>query len=45
MLQPARTKYRKMHKGRMHGLAHRGSDLSFGEYGLVSLQPGWITSR
>ncbi|HSP80876.1 MAG TPA: 50S ribosomal protein L16 [Myxococcaceae bacterium] len=45
MLQPSRTKYRKMHKGRMHGMAHRGSDLSFGEYGLVSLQPGWITSR
>ncbi|MDY7230673.1 50S ribosomal protein L16 [Hyalangium rubrum] len=45
MLQPARTKYRKMHKGRMHGQAHRGSDLTYGEYGLMSLQPGWITSR
>src|SRR3954471_456296 len=45
MLQPARTKYRKMHKGRMHGLAYRGSDLSYGEYGLMSLQPGRITSR
>jgi large subunit ribosomal protein L16 len=45
MLQPARTKYRKMHKGRMHGAAHRGSDLSLGEFGLMSLQPGWITSR
>ena len=45
MLQPARTKYRKMHKGRMHGAAHRGSDLTMGEYGLMSLQPGWITSR
>jgi large subunit ribosomal protein L16 len=45
MLQPARTKYRKMHKGRMHGAAYRGSDLSYGEYGLMSLQPGWITSR
>jgi large subunit ribosomal protein L16 len=45
MLQPARTKYRKMHKGRMHGRAYRGSDLSYGEYGLMSLQPGWITSR
>jgi large subunit ribosomal protein L16 len=45
MLQPARTKYRKMHKGRMGGQAHRGSDLSYGEFGLMSLQPGWITSR
>ncbi|MGA9522396.1 MAG: 50S ribosomal protein L16 [Myxococcaceae bacterium] len=45
MLQPARTKYRKMMKGRMRGAAHRGSTLSFGEYGLVALQPGWITSR
>lgn len=45
MLQPARTKYRKMQKGRMRGLAHRGSDLAHGEFGLVTLQPGWITSR
>lgn len=45
MLQPARTKYRKMMKGRMPGQAYRGSDLSFGEFGLMTLQPGWITSR
>jgi len=45
MLQPARTKYRKMHKGRTPGKAFRGSDLTYGEYGLMSLQPGWITSR
>src|SRR5436305_251276 len=45
MLQPARTKYRKMHKGRNPGKAYRGSDLTYGEYGLMSLQPGWITSR
>jgi large subunit ribosomal protein L16 len=45
MLQPARTKYRKMQKGRMFGAAHRGSDLTYGEFGLVTLQPGWITSR
>jgi len=45
MLQPARTKFRKMHKGRMGGQAHRGSDLTYGEFGLMSLQPGWITSR
>jgi large subunit ribosomal protein L16 len=34
-----------MHKGRTPGLAHRGSDLTYGEFGLMSLQPGWITSR
>jgi large subunit ribosomal protein L16 len=45
MLQPARTKYRKMHKGRTPGKAYRGSKLSFGEYGLMTLQPGWLTSR
>ena len=45
MLQPARTKFRKMHKGRTPGQAHRGSDLTYGEFGLMSLQPGWITSR
>ena len=45
MLQPARTKYRKMHKGRTPGLAHRGSTLAFGEFGLMTTQPGWITSR
>jgi len=45
MLQPARTKHRKMHKGRMPGKAYRGSSLNFGEFGLMTLQPGWITSR
>jgi large subunit ribosomal protein L16 len=45
MLQPARTKYRKMQKGRMPGRAYRGSELSFGEFGLMTLQPGWLTSR
>ena len=45
MLQPARTKYRKMHKGRNPGRAYRGSNLSFGEFGLMTTQPGWITSR
>ena len=45
MLQPARTKYRKMQKGRMPGQAHRGNTLAFGEFGLATLQPGWITSR
>src|SRR6476469_5060859 len=45
MLQPARTKYRKMHKGRNPGKAYRGSNMSFGEFGLMTLQPGWLTSR
>jgi large subunit ribosomal protein L16 len=45
MLQPARTKHRKMHKGRNPGKAYRGSSLSFGEFGLMTTQPGWITSR
>jgi len=45
MLQPARTKYRKMMKGRMRGKAHRGSTLSYGEYGLQATECGWLTSR
>jgi large subunit ribosomal protein L16 len=45
MLQPARTKYRKMMKGRMPGRAYRGSNLTYGDFGLMSLQPGWLTSR
>ncbi len=45
MLQPKRTKYRKMHKGRVKGLATRGAELSFGNFGVKSLEPGWITSR
>lgn len=45
MLQPARTKYRKMMKGRMRGKAHRGSDLHQGEYGLQATECGWLTSR
>ncbi|MDQ3266123.1 MAG: 50S ribosomal protein L16 [Myxococcota bacterium] len=45
MLQPSRTKHRKMHKGRNPGMAYRGSNLNFGEFGLVTLQPGWLTSR
>ena len=45
MLMPKRTKYRKTHKGRMTGKAQRGSRVVFGEYGLQSMEPGWITSR
>jgi large subunit ribosomal protein L16 len=45
MLQPKRTKYRKMQKGRVKGLAIRGSLLSFGAFGLKALEPVWITAR
>lgn len=42
---PKRTKFRKMQKGRVKGLAQRGARVSFGEYGIKALEPGWITSR
>ncbi|WP_370089298.1 50S ribosomal protein L16 [Ekhidna sp.] len=45
MLQPKRTKYRKMQKGRVKGLANRGHRLAFGTFGIKSMEPGWITSR
>ena len=45
MLAPQRVKYRKPQKGRMRGMAMRGSHVSFGSYGLKALEPGWITSR
>ncbi|MFN2186700.1 MAG: 50S ribosomal protein L16 [Anaerolineae bacterium] len=45
MLLPKRTKYRKLHRGRMKGQAGRGNTLSFGEFGLQALEPCWMTSR
>ena len=45
MLQPKRTKFRKMMKGRNRGLAHRGSTVSFGEYGLKATSRGRLTAR
>jgi large subunit ribosomal protein L16 len=45
MLQPKRTKYRKVQKGRVRGKAYRGQELAFGEYGLQSLDHGLITAR
>ncbi|GHC27683.1 MULTISPECIES: 50S ribosomal protein L16 [Kushneria] len=45
MLQPKRTKFRKQQKGRNRGLAHRGSSVSFGEYGLKATGRGRITAR
>jgi large subunit ribosomal protein L16 len=45
MLMPKKVKYRKMQKGRMNGKAYRGSAVSFGEFGLKAIEPGWISSR
>ena len=45
MLAPQKVKYRKPQKGRMRGMAIRGSYVSFGTFGLKALEPGWITSR
>ena len=45
MLQPKRVKYRKMHRGNMRGLAYAGNTVAFGEWGIMALEPGWITSR
>jgi large subunit ribosomal protein L16 len=45
MLQPKRTKYRKAHKGRIHGTAKGGYDLNFGQYGLKATEPGRVTAR
>ena len=45
MLQPKRTKYRKQQKGKRRGLAHVGSDVSFGDYALQSVERGYLTSR
>ena len=45
MLSPSRTKFRKQHKGRIHGAAKGGTTLNFGEYGLKALEPERITAR
>ena len=45
MLQPKRTKFRKKQKGRVKGIAQRGQTISFGSFGIKSLEAGWITSR
>ena len=45
MLAPKKVKHRKMHKGRMSGKAYRGSQVTLGEYGLKTLEPGWVTNR
>ena len=45
MLMPKKVKYRKQQRGRMRGKAQRGSQLTFGEYGLQAMEPYWITAR
>jgi len=45
MLQPKRTKFRKQQKRRIKGLATRGAELSFGDFGIKSMEPAWITAR
>jgi large subunit ribosomal protein L16 len=45
MLMPKRTKWRKQMRGRIRGEATRGNEVSFGEYGLQALEPGWVSAR
>ncbi len=45
MLSPRRTKFRKQHRGRMKGNAHRGNKINFGDFALQAIEPCWITSR
>jgi large subunit ribosomal protein L16 len=45
MLQPKRTKFRKLHKGRMKGESQRGNRLAYGTFGIKTLDSAWITSR
>ena len=45
MLMPKRVKYRKQQRGRMRGKALRGAEVTFGEFGLQALEPGWVTAR
>ncbi len=45
LLAPSRTKYRRQHRGRMKGEAHRGNTLAFGDFGLQALEPVWMEAR
>jgi len=45
MLIPKRVKHRKQHRGRMRGRAKGGTEVHFGDYGLLALEPGWVTNR
>jgi len=45
MMSPARVKFRKQQKGNLKGKAQRGNQVSFGDYGLIAIEPGWLTAR
>ena len=45
MLLPKRVKYRRVHRGRMTGKAYRGNKIAYGDFGLVALEPAWITAN
>ena len=45
MLMPKRTKYRRVHRGRLKGKAMRGNTITYGDYGLVAMEPAWVTSN
>jgi large subunit ribosomal protein L16 len=45
MLQPKKVKHRKQQRGRMRGKAKGGTEVAFGDYGLVAVEPGWVTNR
>jgi large subunit ribosomal protein L16 len=45
MLAPKKVKHRKVHRGRMRGRAKGGTDITYGDYGLVAMEPAWITNR
>lgn len=45
MLMPKRTKFRKQHRGRIRGVASRGNEVAFGEFGLQAIEPGWLPAR
>jgi len=45
MLMPKRVKWRKQMRGRMRGKAQRGAEVTFGDFGLLALEPGWVTAR
>ena len=45
MLMPKRVKHRRQHRGRMKGIATKGNTVTYGEYGLVALEPAWITAN
>ena len=45
MLMPKRVKHRRQHRGRMKGIATKGNTVSYGEYGLVAMEPAWITAN